>query len=97
MKELESIEGFDWDDGNREKNWNKHGVKPVECEMIFFNRPLVVIDDEKHSQVESRYYAFGKTDFGRVLLVGFCIRKNRMRVISARDMHKKERRFYEEQ
>lgn len=95
MLELDSVEGFDWDDGNREKNWLSHKVKPVECEMVFFNQPLLVIDDSRHSAVESRFYAFGRTDLDRYLLIVFCIRKNRIRVISARDMNKKERRFYE--
>lgn len=97
MDELDLVEGFDWDEGNRDKNWVAHKVKSTECEMVFFNQPLVVIDDIKHSDSETRYYAFGKTDVDRLLLVVFCLRKNRIRVISARDMNKKERRFYENQ
>lgn len=97
MDELDRAEGFDWDDGNRDKNWISHKVKPSECEMVFFNQPLVVIDDEKHSNSESRYYAFGKTDLDRLLLIVFCVRKNKIRVISARDMNKKENKFYENQ
>jgi uncharacterized DUF497 family protein len=97
MEELNSVEGFDWDDGNREKNWLGHQVMAAECEMVFFNQPLVVIDDIKHSDSETRYYAFGKTDLDRKLQVVFCIRKNKIRVISARDMNKKERKFYEAQ
>jgi uncharacterized DUF497 family protein len=97
MDELESIEGFEWDDGNRDKNWITHRVSLAECEMIFFNQPLIILDDLKHSEAESRYYAFGKTDIDRKLLVVFCKRKNKIRVISARDMNKKEKKFYEEQ
>jgi uncharacterized protein len=97
MDELGSAEGFDWDDGNREKNWIGHKVTATECEMVFFNQPFVVIDDVKHSNSEARYYAFGKTDVDRKLQVVFCIRKNRIRAISARDMNKKERKFYEAQ
>ena len=97
MDELGSVEGFDWDDGNRDKNWVSHNVKSMECEMVFFNQPLIVIDDEKHSALESRFYAFGKTDVDRPLLVMFCLRKNRIRAISAKDMSKKERKFYEGQ
>ncbi len=63
--------------------------------MVFFNQPLVVIDDEKHSKKESRHFAFGKTDLDRKMVVVFCIRKKRIRVISARDMNKKERKFYQ--
>ena len=97
MEELDSAEGFDWDDGNRDKNWHGHEVKSTECEMVFFNQPLVILSDEKHSGLESRYFAFGKTDVDRLLLIVFCLRKNRIRVISARDMNKKERKFYEKQ
>ena len=95
MDDLESAEGFDWEDGNRNKYWISRKVTATECEMVFFNRPLVVIEDEKHSAFESRVYAFGKTDLDRPLIVAFCLRKKRIRVISARDMDKKERIFYE--
>ncbi len=95
MDELGTLEGFDWDHGNQDKNWEAHQVQSAECEMIFFNQPLIIIDDQKHSKSESRFYAFGKTDSERKLLIVFCIRKNKIRVISARDMHKKERAFYE--
>jgi uncharacterized protein len=97
MDELIQVEGFDWDEGNRDKNWIGHKVKASECEMVFFNQPLVILDDAGHSVSESRYYAFGKTDINRLLLIVFCLRKNRIRIISARDMNKKERRFYENQ
>jgi uncharacterized protein len=97
MDVLNLVEGFDWDDGNRDKNWPTHKVKPTECEVVFFNQPLVILADEKHSASETRYYAFGKTDLNRMLLIVFCLRKNLVRVISARDMNKKERGFYENQ
>jgi uncharacterized protein len=97
MKELASLEGFDWDEGNREKNWASHKVSTAECEMVFFNRPLIILDDSKHSESESRYYAFGKTNPGRTLLVVFCKRRSKIRVISARDMNRKEKKFYEDQ
>lgn len=97
MDELESLEGFEWDEGNRNKNWLTHKVTSTECEMIFFNQPLIILDDSRHSEIESRYYAFGKTDIDRKLIVVFYKRKNRIRVISARDMNKKEKKFYENQ
>ncbi|MCP3933040.1 MAG: BrnT family toxin, partial [Bacteroidetes bacterium] len=56
-KMLRQCEGFDWDEGNVNKNWLKHKVSPAECEQIFFNRPLVIQDDIKHSEVENRFYA----------------------------------------
>ena len=86
--------GFDWDTGNRDKNL-KHGVHAGECEQIFFNQPLVVLDDPKHSIAEDRYVAFGRTDQGRLLVVVYTQRSGLLRVISARDMNRRERQFYE--
>ena len=87
--------GFDWDEGNVLKNWVKHRVTAAECEQIFFNRPLVVAEDVEHSKAEGRFYALGQTDAGRLLLVVFTVRRNLIRVISARAMTKKERKEYE--
>ncbi len=84
--------GFEWDTNNAEKNWKKHHVSPSECEEMFFNRPLVVADDEKHSKNENRFYALGRTDGGRHMFVVFTVRKDLIRVISARDMNRKERK-----
>jgi len=86
--------GFDWDDGNTDKNWIKHKVTPSECEQIFFNQPLVVKDDLEHSLNEERFYALGQTNRKRFLFVAFTVRENLIRVISARDMSRKERRAY---
>lgn len=88
--------GFDWNRGNIEKNWLKHKVSPVECEQVFFNRPLIVSGDPKHSTSERRFAAFGSTDAGRLLAIIFAKRKKSLRVISARDMNRKERKFYEQ-
>ncbi len=94
--DLFHVEGFDWDKGNIEKNWERHRVTHIECEEVFFNRPLVVREDKLHSMAESRYYVLGKTDDERLLFVVFTIRENKIRVISARDMNRRERRLYEE-
>ena len=91
---LPEFRGFDWDDGNIEKNWLAHHVTPQEAEQAFFNRPLVVADDEKHSQAEKRYHVLGQTDEDRPLFIAFTVRKQRVRVISARDMNRKERKVY---
>ena len=87
-------EGFDWDKGNLEKNRVKHGVSPSECEWAFFNQPFIVFRDEAHSGQENRYYALCRTDRKRRLFLVFMIRKNRVRIISARDMSHKEREVY---
>ena len=88
--------GFDWDEGNSLKNWILHHVSCNECEQVFFNEPLVIADDEKHSQSEKRWYLLGQTDSGRLLFIVFTLRGELIRVISARDMHKKERSIYNE-
>jgi uncharacterized protein len=71
-------------------------VARLECEQVFFNLPLVVADDEKHSQDETRYYALGQTDRGRKLFLVFTIRNSLIRAISARDMNRNEKRIYDE-
>ena len=93
---IHQCEGFDWDDGNKDKNWESHQVTSSECEEVFFNQPLIVGGDEGHSVRETRYYALGQTFAGRQLFVVFTIRKNLIRVISARDMSRKERKIYQE-
>lgn len=85
---------FQWDEGNDQKNFIKHGVTRAECEEVFFNSPLVVADDEGHSQGEVRYYVLGQTDASRRLFVVFTVRGTALRVISARDMSSKEKRSY---
>ncbi len=61
------VTGFDWDEGNSRKNAEKHGVSQSEAEEIFFNEPLLVLDDSKHSQTEARFHALGETDDERLL------------------------------
>ncbi len=91
---IETVTGFDWDDGNRLKNQDKHGVSMEEAESAFFNRPLLVLPDVRHSADEPRSYGLGRTDDGRLLFIAFTIRGGKIRVISARDMHRKERQVY---
>ena len=86
---------FEWDDGNSVKSWKKHSVRQAECEEVFGERPLLVSEDLAHSEREPRYLALGQTRAGRQLLVAFTIRGDRLRVISARDMSRKERSAYE--
>lgn len=97
MINLAAISGFNWDDGNARKN-EKHGVSTAEAEQVFFNTPLLMIGDATHSQTEPRLHALGKTDAGRTLHITFTLRQSGrlIRVISARDMHRKERAIYEQ-
>ncbi len=97
MIDLRRVTGFNWDEGNARKN-DKHGVSFAEAEQVFFNAPLLLLEDLSHSQQEPRWHALGKTDDGRALHITFTIRQSGalIRVISARDMHRKERVIYEQ-
>jgi len=98
MIDFTKIVGFDWDAGNERKSVDKHRVSQSEAEQVFVNSPAVITLDIKHSQDETRLQALGKTNEGRLLHVSFTMREGgtRIRVISARDMHRKERSDYEE-
>ena len=87
--------GFEWDDNNAGKIWRKHRVSPSECEMVFFNKPLVAGDDVRHSESENRMYVLGRTEAGRLLFLVFTVRHSSIRVITARDMNRKERKVYQ--
>jgi uncharacterized DUF497 family protein len=88
---LDGCSGFEWDEGNADKNRERHRVGPEEAEDVFFNEPLVVRSDIRHSRREKRYYALGQTGGGRYLFVAFTIRRSLVRVISTRDMNRRER------
>jgi uncharacterized DUF497 family protein len=96
---LNRVEGFDWDEGNSRKSAEKHHVSQAEAEAVFFGDPLVVVPDPRPSQAEPRFHALGKTADGRMLHVVFTLRRQEtlIRVISARDMHRKERMIYAEE
>ncbi len=93
MLDIAKITGFDWDTGNARKN-DKHNVSTTEAEQMFFNEPLLIVADPRHSAHEVRLHALGKTDEGRRLHVTFTVRANKIRVISARDMHRREKAVY---
>ena len=94
LEDLSRCTGFDWDAGNFLKNLEKHGVTAAECEQVFFGRPFVAAPDEMHSKEERRFYALGRTDGGRLLFVVFALRRDLIRVISARDRNRRERKVY---
>ena len=93
--DLTECTGFQWDAGNTDKNWERHAVTQGEAEQVFFNRPILVAPDAKHSRVERRHAALGQTTDGRLLTVVFTIRDGLIRIISVRDMSRRERRVYE--
>jgi uncharacterized DUF497 family protein len=98
MTDLDQIVSFDWDDGNSRKSADKHGISQAEAESVFFNDPLIVVGDAKHGETEQRLHALGKTAQNRLLHITFTVRQNgtMIRVISARDMHRKERKVYDQ-
>lgn len=97
MIDFDAVVGFDWDAGNLGKN-SKHGVDNREAEEVFFNQPLLVTPDDIHSGDEIRWRALGRTDADRRLTIIFTLRKSGtlLRVISARDMHRKEEALYDQ-
>jgi uncharacterized protein len=97
MIDWPKITGFEWNLGNARKSVDKHSVSQSEAEQIFLNQPLLIVPDHQHSKSEIRLHALGRTDSGRLLHVTFTLRQNEtyIRVISARDMSRKERVHYE--
>ena len=92
------VVGFDWDAGNERKSFDKHGVSQAEAESLFFNEPLLVVEDDRHSIGEARLHALGKTGADRRLHITFTLRRDAtlIRIISARDMSIRERAIYEQ-
>lgn len=97
MLDLSEVTGFDWDDGNSRKSLDKHNVSQLEAEQVFADSRLFLARGVKHSQDEVRYHALGRTIENRLSHVTFTLRANgtKIRVISARDMNRKERGLYE--
>ncbi len=94
MVNLDNLKSFQWDEGNIDKSYNKHGITPNEAEEVFLDENLQVTKDVKHSQKEQRYIALGQTFQEKILFVVFTIRGRKIRIISARPTNKKERRKY---
>lgn len=92
---LAHCSGFEWDAGNAEKNCELHRVARTESEQPFFNRPVLVASADRHASKETRYAALGQANTGRLLAIVFTIRGTLIRVKSARDMSRRERRVYE--
>ncbi len=95
MINLSHTDGFQWDDGNRNKNFRRHKVTDQECEECFFDQDKKILSDVLHSQQEDRLILLGQTKEGRPLFIVFTIREKKIRIISARDLNKKESKLYE--
>ena len=96
MVDLRKIVGFEWDEGNIGKSYKKHGITPKETEELFLDEHVLLVEDIKHSQIEKRFIAIGKTIQQKLLFAAFIIRNSRIRTISVRRANNKERRQYEE-
>jgi uncharacterized DUF497 family protein len=92
---LDACTGFEWDDDNALKNWRRHQVTMEEAEDIFFAETLILRSDILHSRQEKRYMALGRTSRGRCLFTVFTIRRNLIRIISVRDMNRREREAFD--
>lgn len=99
MIDWKRIVGFDWAAGNARKSVEKHDVSQAEAEQVFFNEPLLTVSNTRRSASEPRIHALGRTDDGRLLHITFTLRENetKLRVISTRDMNRKERSYYEQE
>lgn len=95
MFDLTKVTGFEWDQGNIDKSYQKHGITPNEAEEVFLDKDVLLLEDVKHSDAEQRTKAIGKIANGRILFLVFTVRNNKIRIISARVANKKERRLYE--
>ncbi len=95
VKAAKGIKGFVWDKGNIDKNWKKHRVTGTECEEVFFDENKVALKDVLHSGKEERFIVLGKTRNDRLLFAVFTVRRKKVRIISARDVNRKERKLYE--
>ncbi len=96
MLDLSKITGFEWDKGNIDKSYQKHGITPNESEQIFTDESVQVEKDIKHQEKEERYIAIGRNTQHKILFVVFTMRKHKIRIISARAANQEERRLYEE-
>lgn len=85
---------FEWNKGNIGKNL-KHQVEDNEAEEVFFDEDKVIFKDTIHSRTEKRFILLGKTKRGRLLYLVFTKRIKSIRIISARDINRKEVNLYE--
>lgn len=96
MLDLRKVVGFEWDKGNIDKSYQKHGITPNEAEEVFLDKDILFLEDIKHSEKEERFAVIGKITKGDILFVAFTMRNNKIGIISARKANKKERRLYEQ-
>jgi uncharacterized DUF497 family protein len=87
---------FEWDAGKAAANLRRHGVSFEEATTVFGDRLARTYEDPSHSESEPRELTFGFSAGGRALVISHCERGERVRIISARPMTRRERRQHEE-
>ena len=90
MLRLDGYTSFEWDEGNIDKNYKKHGISSNEAEESFLDEKALILKDIRHSQKEKRYILIGKTEERKILFIVFTLRKKRTRIISVRKANRKE-------
>ena len=73
---------FEWDEKKDKQNYKKHGVTLILAQYAFADPNRIIAEDTRHSQVEKRYYCFGKVG-DKIMTVRFTYRQNRIRIIGA--------------
>ncbi len=86
---------FEWDEKKADDNLRKHGVSFDEAKTAFNDPFSVTIYDPDHSSDEQRYIDIGLSSKGRLIVVSYSERGERIRIISSREATKKEQREYE--
>lgn len=87
---------FEWDENKAARNLSKHGVAFEEAKTVFDDPLYIDFYDPDHSDEEERYLIVGESQRGRLLIVSYTERKDSIRLISAREVTRSEREFYEE-
>ncbi len=86
---------FDWDDSKAETNFIKHAVSFLEAVSVFDDEFSITFRDPDHSAGEERFVIIGHSQRGRLLFVSHADRDDRSRIISAREVTRRERKVYE--
>ena len=95
-EEAVTQELFEWDQAKAQRNLVKHNVSFEEASSIFKDPLYIDFYDPDHSEREERYIAIGLSVNKRILLVSYTEREDRIRLISAREATRKEKKDYEE-
>ncbi len=82
---------FEWNEGKKANNLEKHGISFEEATDLFDGRDTKVVIDDRKDYGEVRFIAMGASNIGNVLVVVFVVRNDAIRIISARKANKKER------